>query len=566
MEGSKVKLTWSPVSSVTKYRIFCADKSDGQYQELTTVAGTQYIDENAPLEKDKYYKISVVYTDCLGEEVEGLQSSAVHAGIPLQKITLNEDNVEVDEGGSFKLLVSYVPENTTEKKTIKWSSSDAEIAEVKEDGTVTGISAGEATITATAMNGKTTNCKVVVKGAETEQDIPLQKITMNKSMSTITEGTKVQLSVKYTPENTTEKKTIKWSSSNPKAAEVKEDGTVTGISAGQATITATAVNGKTASCKVTVREKALPFTDVKESDWYYDTVKYANKTGIMTGLSSNIFGPTQNIARAQFAVILHRMNGKPRMSYQGVFPDVANGIWYTDAILWASNLGVVTGYSDSGYFGPADNITREQIAVMMYRYAKIKGYNTTKRTDIWKYSDGGNVSGFAQEAMKWCVAEGIISGKDYGTRLDPQGHASRAECAAIMQRFLEKYKNADSALERKYSSAEIMEMYKHLMYYNEGKWKNFGGDKYQNMVKTAIDATVPFYWYFGDVDSIDMRVSVLVDNDDALMNGENAKNQFLSIQLGGLSSANGDTLLECLIYSPDGVHLVCNYESVPYVW
>lgn len=302
--------------------------------------------------------------------------------------------------------------------------------------------------------------------------------------------------------------------------------------------------------------ESLPFYDVEEGDWYYDAVKYVKDAYIMTGMDADHFGPTRNIARAQFAVILHRMNGEPLMPYQYIFPDVEEEMWYTDAILWAADLGVVTGYSDSGYFGPADNITREQMAVMMFRYAKIKGYDTTPRVDIRKYSDESSVNDFAWEAVNWCVSEGIIRGKDNGTRLDPQGYALRAECAAIMQRFLEKYADVDSSLERKYSNEEIMEMYSQLEDYN-GKWKDFGNDKYQNMVKTAIDATVPFDWYFGDIDSIDIMMVMLVDNEDILMNGANATNHALLVRLAGDSSGNGDMVLDYILYSPDGVHLVC---------
>lgn len=184
----------------------------------------------------------------------------------------------------------------------------------------------------------------------------------------------------------------------------------------------------------------IPFHDVYMTDWFYESVKYVYDNGLMTGLNETTFGPYENLARAQFAVILHRMNGSPDMEYTNKFPDVADNQWYTDAILWANEAGVVGGYTDTGKFGPGDNINREQMAVMMYRYANYLGYDTSARADISKYTDAGNVNEFAKEAMSWAVGTGIITGKYNETQLDPQGNASRAECATIIMRFVENYK------------------------------------------------------------------------------------------------------------------------------
>ena len=182
------------------------------------------------------------------------------------------------------------------------------------------------------------------------------------------------------------------------------------------------------------------FHDVYTTDWFYESIKYVYDNELMTGLNETTFGPYENLARAQFAVILHRMNGSPDIEYTNKFPDVADNQWYTDAILWASDIGVVTGYEDTGKFGPGDNINREQMAVMMYRYANYLGYDTSARANISKYTDAGNVNEFAKEAMSWAVGEGIITGKYNETQLDPQGNASRAECATIIMRFIESYK------------------------------------------------------------------------------------------------------------------------------
>ena len=183
----------------------------------------------------------------------------------------------------------------------------------------------------------------------------------------------------------------------------------------------------------------LPYVDVEKDDWFYDAVYYNYFAGTMTGLDPTHFGPDQSLARAQFAVILYRMNDTPEVEYEAIFPDVEEEVWYTDAVLWAADTGVVTGYTDTGKFGPSDLINREQMAVMMYRYANYKGYESDAPADISGYKDAGKVSAFAEEAMEWAVGNGIISGKDEGTVLDPQGNATRAECATIIMRFIEKF-------------------------------------------------------------------------------------------------------------------------------
>ena len=185
-------------------------------------------------------------------------------------------------------------------------------------------------------------------------------------------------------------------------------------------------------------DSELPYTDVSDADWFYNEVTYAYEKGIMTGINDTTFAPYESLARAQFAIILHRLNGEPQMEYTDRFHDVGEDLWYTDAILWAADTDVVTGYSN-GNFGPADKINREQMATMMYRYAEYKGYSLEGGVDYSQYEDAANVSDFAQEAMSWAVGNGIITGKYDETQLDPQGEASRAECAIIMMRFMETF-------------------------------------------------------------------------------------------------------------------------------
>ena len=208
---------------------------------------------------------------------------------------------------------------------------------------------------------------------------------------------------------------------------------------GKQTITVS-YGGKEATFEVEIL--GLPFVDVTEAEecsWYFKEVYYNYYKEIMTGTDKTHFAPFENLARAQFAVILHRLSGKPAVSYTNRFPDVEKGIWYTDAILWAASTEVVNGYTDSGLFGPSDNINREQMAVMMYRYAKYLKKDISAEADYSKFVDASDVNDFAKKAMSWAIGNKIITGKDHETRLDPQGYASRAECAIIIQRFMKAY-------------------------------------------------------------------------------------------------------------------------------
>ena len=179
------------------------------------------------------------------------------------------------------------------------------------------------------------------------------------------------------------------------------------------------------------------FTDVNETDWYYDSVCYVAARGIMTGMRADYFGAAEKLSRGQFATIIYRLS-REEGAYKAVFPDVKESDWYGIPVSWAAENGVITGYQN-GKFGPADDITREQLATMLYRYAKYIGYDTSEKADFSKYPDSSDVSSWAIEAMQWAVGTGIIKGQGGGKYLDPQGKASRAECATMVMRFMQKY-------------------------------------------------------------------------------------------------------------------------------
>ena len=179
----------------------------------------------------------------------------------------------------------------------------------------------------------------------------------------------------------------------------------------------------------------IPFTDVKESDWFYDAVSYAVENGLMSGMSEDIFAPNTPLTREMLAVVLYNVEGQPESAGVNPFIDVKADMWYTEAILWANENGIVAGYNNGAY-GVGDLITREQFATILYRYAQFKGYDVSigADTNILSYADAFAISEYAYPAMQWACGAGIMGGMDDGT-LMPQGKATRAEAATMLMNF-----------------------------------------------------------------------------------------------------------------------------------
>ena len=177
-----------------------------------------------------------------------------------------------------------------------------------------------------------------------------------------------------------------------------------------------------------------PFTDVAEGDWFYDAVKYVHENEMMVGTSDTLFGPDDTTTRAMIVTILYRLEGLPAAAGSS-FADVATDAYYADAVAWAAQNGIVMGYSDT-QFAPDDNITREQMASILYRYASFKGYDVSAQSELAGYTDVSAISDYALTAMKWANGSGMINGRT-DTTIEPQESASRAEVAAILMRFCE---------------------------------------------------------------------------------------------------------------------------------
>lgn len=176
------------------------------------------------------------------------------------------------------------------------------------------------------------------------------------------------------------------------------------------------------------------FADVPASAWYCDAVEYVYENGLMSGVSGGRFAPNDTLTRAMLVQTLYAMEGRPAAASAG-FADVASGDWYASAVNWAAANGVVSGVSETG-FGPNNALTREQLALILYRFAQYKGYDVTGTSDLAAYADGSSVSNWAAEAMGWAVDAGLISGVG-GNQIAPTGTATRAQVAQILMNFCE---------------------------------------------------------------------------------------------------------------------------------
>ena len=181
-------------------------------------------------------------------------------------------------------------------------------------------------------------------------------------------------------------------------------------------------------------EPTWPFTDVTEGDdWFYDAVAYVYENNIMAGTDETIFDPYMELDRAMAAQLFYNLEGKPAVTGDSTFTDVTSGHWAVDAITWAAQNDIVAGIGGNLY-DPDSNVTREQFAVMLYKYARFKGYDLTATGDLTRFPDAGSISSWAETALSWASGKGLINGHENGT-IDPKGSTIRAQAASIMANF-----------------------------------------------------------------------------------------------------------------------------------
>ena len=359
--------------------------------------------------------------------------------IPVASIKLNKTAATLFVEDVETLIATVEPTNAT-NKTVTWSSSNNNVATVDQNGNVKAISRGEAVITATAADGQgaKAECKVTVRKKSSGGSVFFWDLKFDTNggsdIDTVTEWEYSTIDLdEYVPEKEGYK-FVGWYADkdfDKKIDEVylTED---------------TTVYAKWEKIEEEVPEEPeeteetepISFLDVKERDWFYDAVSYAVENGLMSGMSEDIFSPNTPLTREMLAVVLYNVEGQPESTEANTFTDVKGDMWYTDAILWANENGIVAGY-DNGAYGVGDFITREQFAAILYRYAQFKGYDTTQGgMAVREFSDYENISDYARPAMAWAVNAGIMGGMDDGT-LMPQGKATRAEAATMLMNFCE---------------------------------------------------------------------------------------------------------------------------------
>lgn len=179
-----------------------------------------------------------------------------------------------------------------------------------------------------------------------------------------------------------------------------------------------------------------PFTDVKENDWFYDSVKYAYENDLMKGISNTEFAPDSDVTRAMFVTVIYRMENEPQTG-KCAFTDVESGSYYENAVAWANENGIVSGISEE-CFAPNEPITREQMAAIIYRYAAFKGYDITTSSST-SYTDNDNISDYAKNAVIWAAEKSVMTGNTDGS-FAPKANTTRAQAASVFMRMVENLK------------------------------------------------------------------------------------------------------------------------------
>ena len=431
---NKDSLTLDVSSSETLNATVAPNNATNQKVTWTSNAeSVATVDESGNVEAVAPGTATITVTTADGGKTATCEVTVTAASVPVTGVTLSQNQASLYYNrtpNTLTLTATVAPDNATDK-TVTWTSSNPSVATV-ENGVVTAVAPGTATITVTTADGGfTATCTVTVR-PDIPPANPNYRITVEATQGgTVTAdptAAKAGATVTLTPvpHRGYQVGTVAVTDRFGDAVAVTEqaDGTYTfTMPNGQVTVT------------VTFEQAPLPFPDVTEGDWFYDAVRYAYETGLMDGVGDNLFAPNSETTRAQLVTILYRLAGEPEPGGDSGFSDVAAGTWYTDAVAWAAENGIVNGVSETE-FAPGKDITREQLATILFRYAEAKGYDVSARADLSAYTDADQIQSYAAESVAWAVAEGLIQGFEDNT-LRPAGNATRAQIATILMRFCE---------------------------------------------------------------------------------------------------------------------------------
>lgn len=360
---------------------------------------------------------------------EGLDATVpVH---PVTGVTLDRASATMQVGESITLIAVVAPENATNPSVV-WSSSNETVATVDENGKVTGAAEGTAVITVTTVDGsRTDTCEVIVTGsAPTPPSSSGSGSSSRPSTTTTTE----------TREDGTKVTTVTQSDGTVKQTLERPDGTKTEsvtTPKGDKTITVVSPEGEEIAkveLPAVIPTPETRFEDVPEGHWADEAIHSMAALEVVSGVGNGRYDMNSPTTRGTLATVLSRLsNGKEGL--ESSFDDVASGQWYASGIAWAVKSGIVAGYSETE-FGPEDPITREQLAVMLCRYAHLLGMDTTADSAaLDAFSDGAGTHDWAADSVAWCVSNGILQGKGNAV-LDPTATATRAEVAVMLQRLI----------------------------------------------------------------------------------------------------------------------------------
>ena len=365
--------------------------------------------------------------------------------VGVRSVTVADIEAAAGENNTYTVTVPYGTDVTADSFVIVTSDSGATVGALTHDGNVWSF-----TITAEdGVTSRTYTVTVSFTEAPKSNDAGVRSITVagvkaktsvnNEYTVTVPYGTNVTASsfviitnhARATVGALTHIKNVWYFTVTAEDGVTTASYTVTVTTAALPTPIKPAVdNTKPASDS----KPKLPFTDVSTSDWFYSDVMFVYENGLFSGTDSRSFSPNASMTRAMLVTVLYRLEGEPAGTGSSSFSDVRSGSYYEKAVAWAAANGIVTG-TGSTSFSPDAKVTREQLAAILYRYAQYKKLDTDAGAKLDSFSDAGNVSGYASEALSWAVSEGLINGAS--GRLMPKGDATRAQVAAILHRFVE---------------------------------------------------------------------------------------------------------------------------------
>ena len=354
----------------------------------------------------------------------GVKSSESVVSVTGVDLNLHRTNLTV--GGSVALVPTITPENATNQAVV-WATSDETIATVDENGVVTAVAEGTAAITVMTVDGRhTAVCTITVTkagGGSTGGGSAPSETTKTETRE---DGSKVTTVTK--PDGTVTE-TVEQPDGTKSETITAKDGAVT--------ITVTGKDSEELAkveLPATIPAPETRFDDVPEGHWADKAIHNAAALELVKGVGNNKFDMVSPMSRGQLATVLHRLS-QGKTDYETTFQDVAEGKYYTEGVAWAAKAGVVTGYT-ADIFAPEDVITREQLAVMLARYAKLIGMDTkADAKSLDQFADGKNTGSWAVDGVAWCVEKGILQGKG-GNVLDPTTNVTRAEVAVMLDRFI----------------------------------------------------------------------------------------------------------------------------------